>query len=317
MPRILLVKTSSLGDVVHNLPVASDIASAIQNAEIDWLVEEAYASIPLLHRCVKRAIPVALRRWRNAWWRRESRRELGVFLRDLRADEYDAVIDTQGLIKSAVAARAARGRRYGFDRASAREPFTMFYHRTFHVPRDLHAVERNRSLAAQALGYTLPGRVDYGIHVARARFEWLTAQRYGVLIHATSAAHKLWPEQNWIESGRAIAARDIRAVLPWGNKLERSRSERLAALIPGAVVPPALSVADLASVLAGAEYALGVDTGLTHLAVAVGIPTVGIYSATNPSRTGLYGSPRALNLGGVGCSTSAADALAGLARVIA
>jgi heptosyltransferase I len=314
--RILLVKTSSLGDVVHNLPVASDIASAMPKVEIDWLVEEAYAAIPMLHPAVGRVVPIALRRWRTRWWQNGTRAELAQFLNTLRAVEYDAIVDTQGLIKSALAARAARGRRYGFDRSSAREPLTFLYDRTFHVPRDRHAVERNRNLAAQALTYTPAAAVDYGIGAPRLRFDWLPTERYAVLIHATSASHKLWPEPQWIAFGRALAARDIRPVLPWGTAAERLRSETLAAAIPGAVTPPALNVKEVASLLAMALFTTGVDTGLTHLSVALGVPTVGIYGATDPSKTGLYGTAHAVNVGGIGRSTEAQDVVHALASVM-
>jgi heptosyltransferase I len=315
--RILLVKTSSLGDVVHNLPVASDIASAMPTVEIDWLVEEAYAAIPVLHPAVRRVVPIALRRWRTRWWRSETRAELAQFLNTLRAVEYDAIVDTQGLIKSALAARAARGRRYGFDRSSAREPLTFLYDRTFNVPRDRHAVERNRNLAAQALTYTPTAAVDYVIRAPQLRFDWLRTQRYAVLIHATSAPRKLWPEPHWTALGQALAAREVQVVLPWGTAAERMRSEHLAAAIPGAVTSPALSVAEIASLLAMALFTIGVDTGLTHLAAALGVPTVGIYTATDPSKTGLYGAARAVNVGGMGNAADVADVLRALASVMA
>ena len=314
--RILLVKTSSLGDVVHNLPVASDIASALPGAEIDWVVEEAFAGIPAAHPAVRRTIPLALRRWRTAWWRRRTRAEVGAFFEALRAVDYDAVVDTQGLIKSAVVTRAARGRRYGFDWESAREPLPILYDSTFRVARDAHAVERNRSLAAQALGYAAPARIDYGIRTAHARENWLPDGQYAVLIHATSARAKLWPEERWIALGRRISEQGVSCVMPWGSADECARSRRLAGAIPGAVTAPALKIAAIASLLAGARYAIGVDTGLTHLAVALGIPTVGVYSATDPAKTGLYGSPRAINVGGIGALPDVAQVLESLDRVV-
>ncbi|HUP93660.1 MAG TPA: lipopolysaccharide heptosyltransferase I [Burkholderiales bacterium] len=316
MPRILLVKTSSLGDVVHNLPVASDIASALPGAQIDWVVEEAFAAIAAAHPAVGRTIPLALRRWRTAWWQHGTRAEVGAFFEALRTAHYDAIVDTQGLIKSAVVTRAARGRRYGFDWWSAREPLPILYDSTFRVPRDSHAVERNRSLAAQALGYAVPARVDYGIRAAHAREDWLPDGRYAVLIHATSARAKLWPEERWIALGQRIAAQGVCCVLPWGSADEFARSRRLAEPIPGAVTAPALKLAAVASLLAGARYAIGVDTGLTHLAVALGVATVGVYSSTDPAKTGLYGSPQAINVGGIGALPDVGQVLHGLDRVV-
>lgn len=298
MKSILLVKTSSLGDVVHNLPVVGDIRSVYPDAAIDWVVEEAFAAIPRMHREVRNAIPVAVRRWRTQWLTRNAREEIRAFLQALRAQTYDAVIDTQGLVKSALIARAARGIRYGLDWASAREPLKFFYERTFNVPWTLHAVERNRSLAARALGYTASSRVEYGIHVPAMKFPWLLRERYAVLIHATSAGRKLWSEANWVEVGRHLLERGAVSVFPWGSADERSRSHRVAGQLRDAIVPPALPLSDVAALMSGAQAVIGVDTGLTHLAAALGVPTVGIYCATDPAATGIYGSPRAVNTGG-------------------
>lgn len=298
MKSILLVKTSSLGDVVHNLPVVGDIRSAYSHAGIDWVVEEAFAAIPCMHPAVRAVIPVAVRRWRSQWWRRHARDEIRAFLRRLRASTYDAVIDTQGLLKSALITGAARGARYGLDWRSAREPLRPFYDKTFNVPWTLHAVERNRSLAAQALDYAVPSRVDYGIHGSAAEFPWLPRQRYVVLLHATSAERKLWPEADWVGLGRYFLERGACSVLPWGNAVERGRSARLAAQLRGAVVPPAMRLDEVAALLAGAHAVIGVDTGLTHLAAALGVPTVGIYCATDPAATGIYRCLRAVNTGG-------------------
>ncbi len=315
MPRILLVKTSSLGDVVHNLPVASDIRAAVAGAEIHWVVEEAFTAIPEMHPAVSSVVPVALRRWRKSWLTRATRREIAAFLQQLRATRYDAVIDTQGLLKSALIARAALGSRYGLDWQASREPLRLFYDKTFTVPRDRHAVERNRSLAAQALGYALPGPPQYAISAPQAHHAWLAATHYATLIHATSGAEKLWPEERWIALGAALAEQGIRAVLPWGTEEERRRSERLAQRIPGALTPPRLDLRDIASVLARSRCAIGVDTGLTHFAGALGVPTVGIYMATDPAATGLHACARALNVGGAHAAPGADEVVQALRKL--
>ncbi len=300
MKKILLVKTSSMGDIVHNLPVASDIRASLPDAQIAWVAEEPFAAIPRLHAAVGQVIPVAMRRWRKTLWRRETRAEIGGFLRRLREHSYDAVIDTQGLLKSALLTRAARGRRYGMDWASAREPLTLFYDRTFGVPWTLNAVQRNRMLAAQVLGYALPENIDYGIRAAPAAFPWLPSARYAVLLHATSADRKLWQEANWMDIGRHLAKQGVASILPCGSAAERVRSQKLAAQIPGAIVPPVLQLDAAAALLQSAYAVIGVDTGLMHLAAALGTPTVGVYCATDPGATGVYACPRAVNLGGAG-----------------
>lgn len=310
MPRILLVKTSSLGDVVHNLPVVGDIRQHAPNAEIDWVVEESFAAIPRMHPAVRGVIPVALRRWRRDLSSAKTRAEICASLGKLREREYDAIIDTQGLLKSAMVARAARGHCFGLDWRSSREPLRFLYDRTFRVPWGQHAVRRNRSLAAQALGYGMSPEPGYGISAQPRDFSWLPGKRYAVLLHATSAERKLWPESHWIELCNYLFLNDIFCILPWGSAIERERSERLAAGAKGGVVaPPALTLDELAALLAGAQGVVGVDTGLTHLAAALGAPALGIYVATDPTATGIYRAPHAMNLGGIGAPPAVAHVI--------
>jgi heptosyltransferase-1 len=310
MPRVLLVKTSSLGDVVHNLPVVSDLVAAMPGASIDWVVEEAFTAIPRLHPQVSRVLPVAVRRWRRAPWKAEVRAEARGFLHELRGETYDAVIDTQGLLKSAWITRAAHGVRHGLDWSSSREPLAWFYDYCWHVPWGRHAVERNRELAAQALGYAVAAPARYGITAAVRQFAWLPGGPHAVLLHATSAARKLWPEAHWIELGRTLASRGITCVLPWGAATEGERSHRLARQIPRAIAPERMDLSTLSALLAQAQLVVGTDTGLTHLAGALGTPTLGLYCATDPAATGLYACARATNLGGI-------DNVPGVAAVIA
>jgi heptosyltransferase-1 len=299
MPNILLIKTSSLGDVVHNLPVVSDIRMRFPRARIDWVVEEAYRDIVGMHPGVHRAVPVALRRWRGNVLKPVHWREFGQFRHALSGMRYDCVIDTQGLIKSALLARAASGTRHGYAGASAREPLAAkFYDVTHIVPRDLHAVVRNRRLAAMALGYALPAALDYGIALPPGAGP-IAPRPYCVLLHATSRADKLWPEPAWVRLGNELAQQGYAAILPWGDAVERARSERIAQALPQAVVPPKLGILGVAGLLAGAQAVIGVDTGLTHLAAALGRPVVALFCGTHPGLTGVYAGAgaRARNLG--------------------
>lgn len=303
MLRILLIKTSSLGDIVHNFPVVSDIRQHFDDAEIDWVVEESFSDLPRLHPAVARIIPVAFRRWRKALLNPATWREWVHSRNAIRSVDYDVVIDTQGLLKSALVATWANGRKVGLDWASSREPLRPFYNETHAIPRALHAIERNRMLAAGALHYTLEGpprfgaRADAGSLGDEPWFEALAGTRYGVFMHATSAESKLWPEHQWAKLGSHVSSQGVRVVLPWSSEAECARSERLSDLIPHSIVPPRLPLAKVAALLAGARLGVGVDTGLTHLSVAMGTPTVGIYCATAPERTGVYGSPTAVNVG--------------------
>jgi heptosyltransferase-1 len=298
-PNIVLIKTSSLGDVLHNLPVVTDIRRHLPSARIDWVVEESFAALPALHPDVHSIIPVAMRRWRKSWW--ASRSEMQAVCRDLRVRRYDLALDTQGLLKSALITHCTRTERCGYDWDSAREPLaSWFYDRTFPVAKDQHAVERNRQLAAAALGYTAAGAPDYGIRTPNVVLPWLPDKPYVVLLHATSRDDKLWDEQNWIALGEHLHRSGLCAVLPWGSAQEKARSERLCGAIPDAVYAPRLNLNEAAALLGRARAVVGVDTGLSHLAAALDVPTVGIYTATDPGLTGLYAGTRAVNLGGKG-----------------
>jgi len=316
-PRILLVKTSSLGDVLHNLPVVSDIMRHFPDAQIDWLVEESFAALPKLHPAVRSIIPVAIRRWRGKFLKASTWHEIASFRAALSTRQYDFSIDTQGLLKSALLMLRAHGLRCGFDRHSAREPLaSSLYQRTFPVATGQHAVERNRQLAAQSLGYTLQDRADFGILPPLiARPDWFLEGSYIVLLHATSRDDKLWDETNWIALGRYLHGKNIRCILPWGSEAEKKRSLRLAKAIPNAITPPRLKLKEAAFLLGSARAVIGVDTGLNHLAAALNMPTIGIYTATDPVLTGLYASARAVNLGNIGHAPDVATVIAALQQV--
>lgn len=320
--RILLVKTSSLGDVIHNLPVVSDIRRALPQAEIDWVVEENFAEIPRLHPAVGRVVPVAVRRWRKALLSPATWSEIGAYRRVIRrpasTEFYDAVLDTQGLLKSALLAAQAAGPKLGHAASSAREPLAArFYDRRFEVPKDLHAVERNRRLAAAALGYKLDDLpLDYGIQAPALTAPWLPQGDYAVLLTATSRADKEWPEDDWRALGAALNATGVRCVLPGGSPAERSRAVRIANNLGRAVAAPPLNLSELAGLLAGARIAIGVDTGLVHLAAALARPTIALYCASDPALTGVLGSGPHLNLGGRGAPPSAAEVVAAALRLL-
>ena len=308
MRRILFVKTSSLGDVVHNCPAVSDAARNVPGAVIDWVVEEPFASIAQMHRAVRRVLPVAIRRWRRAPWSPAVWSEIGRFRRALAEERYDAVIDTQSLLKSALIARAAHGPRHGLDRASAREPLAArFYDVTHAVPKAMHAVQRNRLLAAGALGYALQGPVDYGL---KGKDGPPDPQDYAVFLTMTSRADKLWPVERWIELGRALR---LKVLLPWGSPAEKLRVSTISSKVEQSSVPAGMTLPQLADLFQKAKCVVGLDTGLTHLAAALGALTVGIYCGSDPALTGLYGAPGAVNVGQAGRPPSVAEVLEALA----
>lgn len=317
LPRILLVKTSSLGDILHNLPVVSDIAHHYPNAQVDWVVEDNFSALPLLHPSVCNIIPVAVRRWRRKLFSTATWHEISTFCRDIASRQYDVAIDTQGLLKSAMLMRGAQGIRCGFDSHSAREPLAAFlYQRTFQIAYRQHAIERNRQLAAQALGYILDAPALFGIVSPKIDHPtWLPDCAYVVLLHATSRADKFWLEASWIELGCYLHDLNIRCILPWGSEAERIRSSRLAKVIPGAILPPLLSLNEVALLLGSARAVVGVDTGLAHLAAALGVPTIGIYTATDPALTGLYAARNTINLGGINQSPDVTSVINEMRRI--
>lgn len=316
--RILLVKTSSLGDVIHNLPVASDIRRALPHAEIDWVVEEGFAELPHLHPAVGGVIPVAMRRWRRAPFAVSTWREFAAYRRAVRRDPYDAVIDTQGLAKSALLAAQARGRKYGHARP--REAMAALgYDVAIDIARNQNAVLRNRQLAAAALGYALDDLpLDYGIAAPPLHAGWLKGGgEYAVLLTATSRADKEWPEDHWQELGATLNARGLACVLPSGSDQERQRATRIAQSLGHAVAAPAMNLADLAGLMAGARIVIGVDTGLVHLAAALRRPTVAIYCASDPALTGVLGTAPHVNLGRPGAPPTAAAVVAAALPLLA
>ncbi len=315
MTRILLVRLSSLGDVLHTFPAATDLRRAMPDAALDWVVEEAYAPLVRMHPGVSRAIPFALRRWRRGLLAARAWREFADFRATLGAHAYDAIIDAQGLVKSAAVARLARGPVHGYGSVTARERFAAWlYDATHEIPRAEHSVHRYRALVARALDYRLQGPVDYGI-VAPPAPVFAPNEPYCVLLHSTARAEKLWREDAWVQVGRALESRQLACVLPWGSAGERSRAERLTEFLAHAVVPPQMSMDEAAGLLGDAVAVIGLDTGLMHLAVALGVPVVGIYCNSEPARTGPLGPGRIAVRGGRGRPPSPADVLDALGEV--
>jgi heptosyltransferase-1 len=292
VPEILFIKTSSLGDVIHHMPAVTDVRRHFPDAKIIWMVEEAYVPLAKLHPGVNEVLPVAVRRWRKAllkpgrFWKTWG--EIGRLRAKLKLRKFFRIIDTQGLLKTVLLAKWARGERHGYDRNSIREPqAARFYHVKHAVSRDLHAVDRNRALTAAALGYSIEGEADYGID--RTRIAPVSDAPYAIIFHATAQERKEWPEERWIEVGKVLEARGLIPVLPWGNDREHARSHRIKSALKNARVPDKAPLGDVAGLVAGASLVLGVDTGLLHLAAALEVPLVAVFVATKPGLSGPVG----------------------------
>ncbi|WP_336333827.1 lipopolysaccharide heptosyltransferase I [Pseudomonas putida] len=287
--RVLIIKTSSLGDVIHTLPALTDAAHAIPGIRFDWVVEEGFAEIPSWHPAVDQVIPVAIRRWRKNLWQTIKSGEWKAFKQRVRERKYDLVIDAQGLVKSAWLTRYVKAPVAGLDRYSAREGWaSRFYDRRLSVATGQHAVERVRQLFAMALAYDLPeGIGNYGLDLERLQLP--PAAPYVVFLHGTTWATKHWPEAYWRELAERMGRRKLEVRLPWGNPAEKARAERIAQGLNNCQVLPKLNLAGVARVLAAAKACVAVDTGLGHLAAALDVPTISLFGPTNPGLTGAYG----------------------------
>lgn len=295
--RVLIIKTSSLGDIIHTYPALTDAVRAIPDIRFDWLVEESFADLPILHPAVDEVIVLPWRRLRKRLFSLDAWRELAGLRRRLQSKHYDLVIDAQGLIKSALWTSFVQAPSHGLAADSAREPLaSRFYQNTHSVAWGQHAITRVRELFAKALGYALPNMDETDFHIApKLRVISWEQPTYWVFAHATTWESKHWPEAYWQSLILFARQEQKKVLLPWGNDEERARAERLARLTQHVEVLPKLDLAAMTRVLAGAECVVGVDTGLTHLAAALHRPVVAIYGATEPGLTGVIG-PKALVL---------------------
>jgi heptosyltransferase-1 len=319
-PKILLVKLSSLGDVLHNLPIVWDLRTCLPDAQIDWVVEEGYVHLlePLLtrdgFRGIDRIIPFGLRRWKKNLFSLATWKEFFAFRNTLQSTTYDALIETQGLLKSAIVCSLAKKSSgaviAGLANAtefSGYEPLARsFYNQSVQVPTQCHAVDRSRWVMCSALDWSLIERGDtpqfypseFIASIPKSSVAGLCSP-YVLCFHSTAREAKRWPNSNWIALGKDLSARGYQVVFPWGNAAEKAVSQLLASQISGALVPPAFSIEEGFSVIAGADLTVGVDTGLTHLAAVLHRPTVEIYCDSPLWKTEGYWSDRICNVGDI------------------
>jgi len=310
MTSALIIRPSSLGDIVHALPIVHDLHHHCPGLTVDWVVEEPFTALVRLNRGVRRVITVALRRWRHRVLSRSTWRELSAFRHELVRERYDAVIDLQEQVKGALIAWLARGPVHGPDRVSVREPMaTLLYRHTYRIDPRQHLIDRCRRLAGRAFGYKPEGEPHFDL--VPPPLTLAPDAPYAVFLHATSRDDKLWPEAHWQALLEHVTGAGLEAVLPWGDAAELARSARIAAGTSGATVPPQRTLPELASLLSRATLVVGVDTGLTHLAAALGTPTVALFTATDPRLAGVErASPLARDLGDVGAIPAPAQVIA-------
>ena len=312
--KILIVRTSSLGDLVHMLPAISDIARHVPDARIDWLVEEGFAEIPSWHPAVNEVIKVAHRRWRKHWWAADTRAERAALRQNLRGRHYDVVLDMQALMKSIWLVRQTNGLRHGLDRHSAREPLASFFYQVKHKVNFWQpAVIRQRELAAATFGYTYDDEPDFGL---QAFTDGQPIEPYAVIMPSASRDDKLWPEANWQRVFARLQEHGLELRLLAGSPAETARAQALVAGNANAQVLPRMGLRDVANTLARARIMVGLDSGLTHLSAGLGRPTIGIYKASTPVRTPLQGAGYTASLGERGNAPSAETVLSAVEQAL-
>lgn len=292
--NILLIKMSSMGDLIHTLPALTDAMQAIPNLEIDWVVEPAFADIPAWHPAVKHIIPIPLRRWRKNILRSIFSGEIMQCYKTLRQKKYDLIIDVQGLLKSAMIANCAHGETHGYNNTSAREYIAGFFYRhKYAVPKvkDAHAVTRARTLFSKALNYQLPDtRPNFHIDFTKLpALDWTLPEKYVVFLHGTTWESKHYPEIYWQQLIKKVDNLGITVFLPWGNDVEKNRAERLTKNTQHAKVLSKISITQMATFLKNATAVVAGDTGLGHLSAALTTPTIGLYGPTDPKLVGIVG----------------------------
>lgn len=313
--NILIVRVSSLGDVVHNMPMVADILRFFPDAKIDWVVEEAYGSLVKLNGGVRNVIPMSLRRWRKSLFSSATRAEMGDFYRRLRAEAYDFVFDTQGLFKTGVVMRMARlkpgGKRVGLANAtegSGYEAISRIFH-DISIPVELraHAVLRARTVAAKALGYAIDTQPDFNLRGpatstsdSSSMPSWMPDAPYAVFFHGTARAQKQWPAAHWIQVARGLQARGFPVLLPWGSEAERLAAEHMRSQMSNGIVLPKLPLMEAVLLAQRAALVIGVDTGLTHIAASYNRPTIELYGDSPRWKTQGDWSPNIINLGDLG-----------------
>jgi len=342
-PKILLVKLSSLGDVLHNLPIVWDLRKRLPEAQIDWVVEEAYVHLlqPLLSmgrfRGIDRIIPFGLRRWKKNLFSLQTWKEFFAFKKELQAVSYDVIIETQGLLKSALvcalAHKSLNAVVSGLANAtefSGYEPIArFFYSQCVQVPKQCHAVDRSRWVMSSALDWPLldrqenPAQFYPDAYIAQLESSKISStlrilkKPYILCFHSTAREAKRWSNLNWISLGKSLSSKGYQIVFPWGDSSEKKISAQLASQIDGAIVPDAFSIQDAFSIIAGAALTIGVDTGLTHLAAVLGKPTVEIYCDSPRWKTEGYWSNQIVNLGDIQAPPTVDEVLGASLRLLA
>ncbi len=309
MKKLLLIKTSSMGDLIHTFPALTDLSRNCQGEyEITWVVEESFVDIAKMHPMTKKVIVFGSRRWKKNIFKRETWQEFNTFKKQLRSEKWDLIVDCQGLFKSAMitklAAQKGKIPTYSYSKASIRDPFAArFYDHGYSVEKGLTAIERNRQLFGKIFNYTPAPLADFGIQHWNEISELTPEHPFAALIHGTSAENKEWPEEKWVAIGHWLSEKGLISILFWGNAREHERAIRMAEQIPNAIVMPRVSIQEAGLILSKASLIIAVDTGFAHLANTQDRPVIGLFLGSHANYAGVIPTeqnPHAVNLGGKG-----------------
>ena len=308
--KILLIKTSSLGDIIHTFPAITDAANAVKSLEITWVVEENFFDVILLNQNIKKIIPVAFRRWRKNIFKNIFNGEIKNFIKNIRKEKYDIIIDAQGLIKSAIISKIARGKKIGFAKDALTEPTArFFYHKYCSVSLKEHAIFRMRSIFSYALQYTfVKNKIDYGISLKEKNISSFFAKnnlpitKFIFFAHGTTWPSKKWPVENWRELATLFTKENFKVFVPQSNKEELIDAQKIKDNNSEVYVLPKFSLNEIAIIISNAVLVVAVDTGLVHLAAALNIPSLSLYGPSDPKKTGTIGKNQLHIIASENCS---------------
>lgn len=305
--RVLIIKLTSMGDLMHALPALTDAASVFPDIEFDWVVDKAFSAVPKWHPRIRKVITTSHRNWRQGWWKNIKNGEIGTFYKELNADDYDVVVDMQNNLKSAFVSLLRKGPVYGLDKYSCREkPAHIAYRHPINVNPNQHAVERMRQILASALGYSVPNaHADYGVkldHCQLPQLDFALPQRYLMLVHNASWLTKLWPVKHWQALVLKAAEKGYGLLLPSGNDEEYRRAQQIASVSEQAHALPRLPLDSVVALMQSADAALCSDTGLAHMAAMLSKPAITIYGSTDTHLIGTFGDNQQHLITGMSCS---------------
>ena len=301
--RILIIKTSALGDIIHALPVLGYLREALPDAEIGWVVEEHCKDILEGHPDLAHLHILCTRRWRSSLFSASTRHEIKTVATEVRRLHYDCILDIQGNFKSGiVGVISGVARRIGFPYARLQERGNIAF-TTEQAPFD--TIDNHATLRCLSVAHVLCGLPYHRKHfypkIAVSEMDIEVVERYlarlnpgrKVLFHTgTTWQTKFWSQENWVSLGKRVckAYPDVTLLLSWGSPKERATVDQLATEIGQCVqIPERYPLKPFVALLERMSLVLGGDTGPVHLAAAVGTPTVSLYRSSDGSESGPRG----------------------------